>query len=91
MQGAGRWGTQLNITRTSLVRDSVSFLRRFVDGLSSWYLRRTNVDEDEWVLFDRPAGSERDLVVLADVMDATVVQRHPTGVVRVVGDFGVLR
>jgi hypothetical protein len=42
-------------------------------------------------VFDRPAGSERDLVVLAGAFDATVVQRHPTGTVRVVGPFGVLR
>jgi hypothetical protein len=47
--------------------------------------------EDEWAIFDRPAGSERDLVVLADVMGATLVQRHPSGAVRIVGDFGVLR
>jgi len=84
-------GTQLTITRTSLLRESVALSRRFVDGLSSWLLRRTDVGEDEWVLFDRPAGSERDLVVLSDVMEATIVQRHPTGVVRVVGDFGVMR
>jgi DNA integrity scanning protein DisA with diadenylate cyclase activity len=43
------------------------------------------------MVFDRPAGSERDLVVLADVLEATIVQRHPTGSVRVVGRFGVLR
>ena len=46
---------------------------------------------DEWMVFDRPAGSERDLVVLAGVLEATVVQRHPAGSVRVVGGFGVLR
>jgi hypothetical protein len=46
---------------------------------------------DELAVFDRPAGSERDLVVLAEAMGATVVQRHPTGVVRMVGTFGVLR
>ena len=43
------------------------------------------------MVFDRPAGSERDLVVLADVFEATIVQRHPAGSVRVVGAFGVLR
>ena len=42
-------------------------------------------------MFDRPAGSERDLVVLAETMGAIVVQRHPNGTVRVVGEFGVLR
>ena len=30
-------------------------------------------------MFDRPAGSERDLVVLAEALGATVVQRHPVG------------
>ena len=43
------------------------------------------------MVFDRPAGSERDLVVLAELFDATIVQRHPAGSVRVVGSFGVLR
>ena len=43
------------------------------------------------MVFDRPAGSERDLVVLAGVFEATIVQRHPAGAVRVVGRFGVLR
>jgi hypothetical protein len=64
--------------------------RRFADGLSSWLLRRANGD-NEGVMFDRPAGSERDLVVLAGVLGATMVQRHPSGAVRVVGGFGVLR
>jgi DNA integrity scanning protein DisA with diadenylate cyclase activity len=43
------------------------------------------------MVFNRPAGSERDLVVLAGALDATIVQRHPAGSVRVVGSFGVLR
>ena len=42
-------------------------------------------------MFDRPAGSERDVAVLAHALDATIVQRHPAGSVRVVGRFGVLR
>jgi hypothetical protein len=88
-----RWApeTQLGIARTPVDQETVAVSRRFVDGLSSWLLRHTDSRGDEWVLFDRPAGSERDLVVLADVLDATIVQRHPTGVVRVVGGFGVLR
>jgi hypothetical protein len=53
-------------------------------------VRRSN-GADEWLVFDRPSGSERDLVVLAEVLDATIVQRHPSGSVRVVGGFGVLR
>lgn len=83
-------GTQLDITRTPVVRQPLGASRRFADGLSSWLVRRTG-GNDEWVLFDRPAASERDLVVLSSVLDATIVQRHPSGAVRVVGSFGVLR
>lgn len=83
-------GTQLTIARKPLDQSTLSNVRRFTDGLSSWFLRRTN-GVDEWIVFDRPAGSERDLVVLAEVLDATIVQRHPTRAVRVVGSFGVLR
>jgi DNA integrity scanning protein DisA with diadenylate cyclase activity len=83
-------GTQLDISRTPVVRQPLGASRRFADGLSSWLVRRTD-GNDEWVLFDRPAASERDLVVLSNVLDATIVQRHPSGAVRVVGKFGVLR
>src|SRR4029453_1497098 len=65
-------------------------MRLFADGLSSWLIRHLD-GADEWMVFDRPAGSERDLVVLAEVLGATLVQRHPSGAVRVVGEFGVLR
>jgi DNA integrity scanning protein DisA with diadenylate cyclase activity len=84
-------GTELVITRKPVGPGAVTAWRPFVDGLSSWLLRRTDGRDDEWVLFDRPAGSERDLVVLSDVLDATIVQRHPAGIVRVVGPHGVLR
>ncbi|HUA95328.1 MAG TPA: diadenylate cyclase [Acidimicrobiales bacterium] len=89
----GAWpsGTQLEITHLGVAEAPPRHIRRFVDGLSSWLVRRTEPPGDEWLVFDRPAGSERDLVVLADALDATVVQRHPVGVVRVVGRFGVLR
>ncbi len=83
-------GTQLDIIRQPLGQQPLPAARRFADGLSSWLLRRTD-GTTEWMVFDRPAGSERDLVVLAGVLGATVVQRHPSGSVRVVGDFGVLR
>jgi hypothetical protein len=83
-------GTQLEITRQPLDQLPLPAARRFADGLSSWLLRRTD-GTTEWVLFDRPAGSERDLVVLAEVFEATIVQRHPAGSVRVVGSSGVLR
>ena len=65
-------------------------MRLFADGLSSWLVRRLD-GPDEWMVFDRPSGSERDLVVLAEVLGATVVQRHPTGAVRVVDGHGVAR
>ncbi len=83
-------GTQLAITRGAIGEQPLSAARRFADGRSSWLLRRT-AGSVEWLVFDRPAGSERDLVVLAEVLGATIVQRHPAGSVRVVGPFGVLR
>ena len=83
-------GTQLEILHGSADEQPLPDARRFADGLSSWLLRRTD-GSTEWMVFNRPAGSERDLVVLATVLDATIVQRHPAGSVRVVGPFGVLR
>jgi hypothetical protein len=83
-------GTQLDILRGSADGQPLPDARRFADGLSSWLIRRTD-GSAEWAVFDRTAGSERDLVVLASVLDATIVQRHPAGPVRVVGGFGVLR
>lgn len=82
--------TQLDITRIPLDHQPLLAARRFADGLSTWLLRRTDGTTD-WLLFDRPASSERDLVVLASKLQATIVQRHPAGSVRVVGSFGVLR
>jgi hypothetical protein len=82
--------TQLDITCTSVGKQPLPAARRFADGLSSWLLRRTD-GTNEWIVFDRPAGSERDLVVLANAFEATIVQRHPARSVRVVGTFGVLR
>jgi hypothetical protein len=81
--------TQLSIMRKAieLPLDSV---RRFADGISSWLVRRSD-GSAEWMVFDRPAGSERDLVVLSEVLGATIVQRHPSGAVRIAGSFGVLR
>src|ERR1700736_2528623 len=60
-------GTQLEITRGPLDQQPLPAARRFADGLSSWLLRRTD-SRNEWLVFDRPAGSERDLVVLANVL-----------------------
>lgn len=64
--------------------------RRFADGMTSWVLRRSD-NTTELVVFDRLASSERDLVVLSEAAGAVIVQRHPSGVVRLVGSFGVAR
>ncbi|MGE3621287.1 MAG: DNA integrity scanning protein DisA nucleotide-binding domain protein [Acidimicrobiia bacterium] len=88
----GTWSprTELEVNRGPVGEQPLEALRRFADGLSSWLIRRVD-GRDEWLVFDRPAGSERDLVVLADVFGASIVQRHPSGAIRVVGRFGVLR
>ncbi|MGH9133753.1 MAG: DNA integrity scanning protein DisA nucleotide-binding domain protein [Ilumatobacteraceae bacterium] len=65
-------------------------VRRYADGISSWTIRKTE-GVTALVVFDRPAGSERDLVVLAGATGATIAQRHPNGLVRLVGSFGVVR
>jgi DNA integrity scanning protein DisA with diadenylate cyclase activity len=83
-------GTQLDISPMPVANRARSSARRYADGLSCWLVCRVD-GEDEWLMFDRPAGSERDLVVLAQTLGATMVQRHPSGAVRVVGGFGVLR
>lgn len=82
--------TDLAATRRSVGGFPIDQARRFADGLSSWLCRTTDGD-DASIVFDRPAGSERDLVVLASATGATLVQRHPKGVVRVAGSFGVAR
>ena len=86
------WGvaTELTITRRMLGETKTGYSRLFADGLSSWLVRGLD-RPDELAVFDRPSGSERDLVVLAEAMGATVIQRHPAGGVRIVGEFGVLR
>jgi DNA integrity scanning protein DisA with diadenylate cyclase activity len=82
--------TQLSVTRRPIQAMPSTGTRLYADGLSSWLIRRVAGD-DEWAVFDRPAGSERDLVVLAEAMGSTIVQRHPAGAVRIVGAFGVFR
>ncbi|HTX63970.1 MAG TPA: DNA integrity scanning protein DisA nucleotide-binding domain protein [Acidimicrobiales bacterium] len=86
-------GTGLDISHVPIGAMSIELhdARRYVDGLSSWLVRRIEPGQNDFLLFDRPAGSERDLVVLAESMRASVVQRHPSGPVRIVGPFGVLR
>ena len=70
---------------------ALSDARRYVDGIVSWMVRSTDAP-DAWAVFDRPASSERDLVVLAEAMGAFVVQRHASGQIRLVSnDHGVFR
>jgi DNA integrity scanning protein DisA with diadenylate cyclase activity len=82
--------TALTISRRPIGEMDLASARLFADGLSSWLIRPVDGPR-EWAIFDRPAGSERDLVVLADATGGTLVQRHPSGSVRIVGAFGVLR
>jgi len=82
--------TQLGVARRDVHELPVEAARRYADGLSSW-LVHTPAGVRELVVFDRAAGSERDLVVLAEATGATLVQRHPAGSVRIVGEFGVVR
>ncbi|HET9059428.1 MAG TPA: hypothetical protein VFN61_05865, partial [Acidimicrobiales bacterium] len=86
------WGQATGLVMTHLHAGPVPTgeLRRFVDGLSSWLCVYPGTREGILVLFDRPVASERDLVVLAKAVQGTVVQRHPSGTVRVVGRFGAL-
>ncbi|MGH9272192.1 MAG: hypothetical protein ACRDZ2_13075, partial [Ilumatobacteraceae bacterium] len=82
--------TRLVVTLRPVESMPLNGSRLFADGISSWLIRTAD-GADVWAVFDRPAGSERDLVVLSEAMGATVVQRHPNGTVRVIGPFGVLR
>jgi hypothetical protein len=82
--------TSLHIDVRAAGATATTAARRYADGQSSWLVRQADGD-DAWAVFDRPAGSERDLVVLAEAMAGVVVQRHPNGAVRIVGPFGVLR
>lgn len=86
------WGplTALEIDRRPVGETATPIARRYADGRSSWLVRQIESD-DEWAVFDRPAGSERDLVVISNALGAVVVQRHPGGNIRLVGPFGVLR
>lgn len=82
--------TQLVAERRPTVEFGDHEIRRFADGISSWAVRAGG-GVDELVVFDRSASSERDLVILAEASGGLVVQRHPSGVVRVVGPGGVAR
>lgn len=89
-QRAWEIATDLGIDLRPLGHHQTEAARRFADGLSSWLIRFAD-GRVEWAVFDRPAGSERDLVVMARAFGGAIVQRHPSGVVRVVGPFGLYR
>lgn len=82
--------TQLSVSLRHTAGYGDAQVRRFADGYSSWAVRLDS-GLDEFVVFDRSAGSERDLVVLAEAAGARIVQRGVDGIVRVVGPFGVVR
>lgn len=82
--------TGLSVVTSSTADDLDDDVRRYADGLTSWAVR-TAGGLVSLVVFDRSTGSERDLVVLAAASRAMVVQRHPSGEVRLVGSFGVAR
>lgn len=65
-------------------------VRRFADGISSWAIRDGG-GVDGLVVFDRSASSERDIVILTAASGGQLVQRHPSGIVRIVGKHGVVR
>lgn len=82
--------TALDIDRRPVTASTNKGARAYADGVTSWLIRHVD-GTNEWAVFDRPAGSERDLVVLAEALGATIAQRHPSGVVRVVSGSGVYR
>lgn len=82
--------TELRVSRRQTSNYGDGQVRRFADGFSAWAVRGPS-NLDEFVIFDRSAGSERDLVVLSEASGARLVQRDEAGIVRVVGTFGVVR
>jgi len=82
--------SDLEVFERRIGTQPLDWARRFADGLSSWLLRRPD-GQSSWAIFDRPAGSERDLGVLAEAFGGPVVQRHPTGTVRIANHQGIWR
>lgn len=60
----------------------VDELRSFADGMNSFVLRRRRSNEAELVLTPEFRGLEFDVVQLAEIVSASVVQRNRAGVVR---------
>jgi hypothetical protein len=82
--------TGLHIERRPLNGPWIDTAYLYADGIASW-IALDPKGTHTGLVFDRPAGSERDLVVIAEATGATIVQRHPGGLVRVVGAAGVHR
>jgi hypothetical protein len=82
-------GTHLRVSWRPLPGAAPDAPRAFADGLTSFAVRTP--EGPALAVFDRPAGSERDLVIIAEVTGAVVVQRHPNGVVRLVSRDGLWR
>lgn len=87
-----RWseGTRIDVAHRRVEDLADAAVRRFADGVTSFVVRGS-AGVNDLVVFDRSVGSERDLTIVAEASGATVVQRHPSGVVRAAGPFGVLR
>ncbi len=87
-----RWadGTRISVAHRRVEDLADAAVRRFADGVTSFVVRGS-AGVNDLVVFDRSVGSERDLTIVAEASGATVVQRHPSGVVRAAGPFGVLR
>ena len=90
--GVEEWtvATGLTVQLSATTSHDDHDVRRYADGLVSWTLR----DRDgigALAVLDRTAGSERDLVVIAEASGGVIVQRRPDRGVRVVGPFGVAR
>lgn len=82
--------TGLDIVLRDLDGLPIANSRAFADGSSSWLIRGA-LDHHELAIFDRPASSERDIVVMVDAFGAQIVQRHSSGIVRFASEHGVLR
>lgn len=82
--------TGLTTTLSRTVERDDQDTRRYADGLVSWTIREAS-GVTSLAVFDRAAGSERDVVVLAEATGGIIVQRRPDSDVRVAGSFGVAR
>lgn len=64
--------------------------RKFADGLTTFAVRRPDT-VTQIAAFSQALIRESDLVRLRARLDATIIQRHPTGQVRIYNSFGVVR